>query len=78
MKAGSLRPRLHDNKFAVYPGQFKFVLVKISPDSERSHGRHAKENQPLVTFLTTGNLSGLPCLQECANTEHIKISSALL
>ena len=65
-------------RIAIYLGKFKFILVKISPDSERLHGRHAKENQTLVTFFTTGNLSGLPCLQECANKERIDISSALL
>ena len=45
----------------------KFILVKISPDSERLNGRHTKENQTLVTFFTAGNLSGLPCLHECVN-----------
>ena len=55
-----LSSRLHDNKttnslrIAIYPGKFKFVLVKTSPDSERLHGRHAKENQTLVTFFTAG------------------------
>ena len=51
-------------RIAIYPGKFKFILVKSSPDSERLHGRHAKENQTLVTFLTVLNLSGLPCLHE--------------
>ena len=63
---------------AIYPGKFKFNLVKISPDSGRLHGRHAQENQTLGTFFTTGNLSWLPCLQECANMERINICSALL
>ena len=35
--------------------------VRILPDSELLQGNHAKENKTLVTFLTTGNLSGLPC-----------------
>ena len=65
-------------RIAIYPGKFKFIPVKISQDSGRLHSRHAKENQTLVTFFTTGNLSGLPCLQECGNTECINISSALL
>ena len=42
-------------RIAVYPGKFKFILVKISPDSGRLDGRHAKENQTPVT----GNLSGV-------------------
>ena len=37
--------------YSIYPVKFKFVLVKISPDSERLHGRHAKEDQTLVTFF---------------------------
>ena len=27
--------------------------------------KHTEGNQTLVTFLTTENLSGLPCLHEC-------------
>ena len=65
-------------RIAIYLGKFKFVLAKISPDSERLHGKHAKENRTLVTFFTAGNLSGLLCLHECANTERINISSAIL
>ena len=52
-------------RIRIYPGELKFVLVKISPDSGRLHGKHAKENQTLLTFLTTDNLSGLPCSHEC-------------
>ena len=65
-------------RIAIYPGKFKFILVKIWPNSERLHGRHAKENQTLVTFLTTGNLSELLCLHKCADTERINNSSAML
>ena len=35
----------------IYPGKLKFIVVKISPDSGRLHGKHAKENQTLFTFL---------------------------
>ena len=48
----------------ICPGKLKSSLVKISPDSERLHGKDAKENKTLVTFLTTGNLSGLLYLHE--------------
>ena len=48
----------------IYPGKLKFILVKISPDPGRLHGKHAKENQTLFTFITTDNFSGLPCSQE--------------
>ena len=77
---GPVYTTTNTQRVAIYPGQFKSILViKISPDSGRLHGRHAKENETLVTFFTTGNLSGLPCLQECANNkERINISSALL
>ena len=70
---GRVYTTTNTQRIAIYPGRFKFILVKTSPDSECLHGRHAKENQILVTFLTTGNLSGLPCLQECANTERINM-----
>ena len=45
----------------IYPGKLKFILIKISPDLGRLHDKHAIENQTLFTFLTTENLSGLPC-----------------
>ena len=41
----------------IYPGKLKFILVKISLDPGCLHGKHAKENQTLFTFLTTENLS---------------------
>ena len=50
----------------IYPGKLKFILVKSLPDPGRLHGKHAKESQTLFTFLTTENLSGLPCSHECA------------
>ena len=39
-------------RIRIYPGKLKFILVKISPDPGRLHGKHAKENQTLFTFLT--------------------------
>ena len=48
-----------------YPGKLKFILVKILSDPRRLHGKHAKENQTLFPFLTTKNLSGVPCSHEC-------------
>ena len=56
----------------IYPGKFKFIPVKISPDSGRLHCRHAKDNQTPATFFTAGNLS------MSANTERIKICSIML
>ena len=79
----SLTPHLHYNitnmqRIRIYPGILKFILVKISPDPGRSHGKHAKENQTLFTFLTTENLSGLPCSQECKYGARIQICPVML
>ena len=52
-------------RIRIYPGILKFILVKISPDQGRLHGKDAKENQTLFTFLTIENLSGLRCSHEC-------------
>ena len=59
----------------IYPGKLKFILVKISPDSGRLHGKHAKENQTLFMFLTTENLSRLSCLHECKYRVYSDLSS---
>ena len=59
----------------IYPGELKFILVKTSPDPGRLHGKHGKENQILFTFLTTENLSGLPCSQECKYGAYSDLSS---
>ena len=52
-------------RIRIYPGKLKFILLKISPDPGRLHGKYAKEKQTLFTFLTTENLSGLLCSHEC-------------
>ena len=57
-------------RIRIYPGKLKFILVKISPDPGRLHGKHAKENQTLFTFLTTETLSGLSCSHECKYGEY--------
>ena len=64
-------------RIRIYPGILKFILVKISPDLGRLHGKHAKRNQTLFTFLTTENLSGLP-VHMSANTECIQICPVML
>ena len=51
--------------------------LKTSPDPRRLHGKHAKENQTLFTFLTTENLSGFP-VHTSANTECIQICPVIL
>ena len=45
----------------IYPGELKFSLHKFSRNSDCLH---AKDNQTLLTFLTIGNLSELPCLHQ--------------
>ena len=62
-------------RIRIYPGKLRFILVKISPDPGRLHGKHAKENQTLFTFLTTENLSGLPCSHECKYGTYSDLSS---
>ena len=59
----------------IYPGKLKSILVKISPDPGRLHGKHAIENQTLFTFLTTENLSRLPCPHECKYRAYSDLSS---
>ena len=62
-------------RIRIYPGKLKFILVKISLDPGRLHDKDAKENQTLFTFLTTENLSGLPCSQECKYEAYSDLSS---
>ena len=45
-------------RIRIYLGNTEFIPVKILPGSERLHVKHAEEDETLVTFLTTGNLSG--------------------
>ena len=63
-------------RIRIYPGILKFILVKISPDPGRSHGKHAKENQTLFTFL----MSIYPDspVHTSANTERIQNCPAML
>ena len=62
-------------RIRIYPGKLKFTLVKISPDTGRLHGKHAIENQTLFTFLTTENLSRLPCSHDCKYGAFSDLSS---
>ena len=62
---GSIYTITNTQRIRIYPGKLKFILVKISPDPGHLHGKHTKESQTLLTFLTAANLSGLPCSHEC-------------
>ena len=62
-------------RIRIYAGKLKFILVKTSQGPGRLHGKHAKENQTLFTFLTTENLSGLPCSHECKYGAYSDLSS---
>ena len=50
-------------------------IFKTSSDPRRLHGKHAKENQTLFTFLTIENLSGLPFSHECKYGVYSDLSS---
>ena len=54
----------------IYPGKLKCILVKISSDPGQRN-----PNQTLFTFLTTENLSRLPCLHECKYGAYSDLSS---
>ena len=62
-------------RIRIYPGKLKSILVKISPDPGRYHGKHSKANKTLFRFLTTENLSGLPCSYECKYGLYLDLSS---
>ena len=62
-------------RIRIYPGKLKFILVKISPDPGRLHGKHAIEDQTLFMFLNIENLSGLPCSHECKYGAYSDLSS---
>ena len=62
---GPIYTMTNTQRISIYPGKLKFTLVKISLDAGRLHCKHAKENQTLLTFLTTDNLFGLPYSHEC-------------
>ena len=67
------------HRIRIYPGELKFILVKISPDPGRLHGKYVKESQTLFTVLTTKNfISGLLCSHECKYTERIQICPVML
>ena len=59
-------------RIKIYPGKLKFILVIISLDPGRLHGKRAKENQTLFTFLTTENL---PCSHQCKYGAYSDLSS---
>ena len=61
----------------ICPGKLKFILVKISLDPGRLHGKHAKENQALFTFLTTEKFPDSPA-HTSANTERVQICPVML
>ena len=64
-------------RIKIYPGKLKFILVNISPDPGRLHGKHDIENQTLFTFLATENYPDSP-VHTSANTEPIRICPVML
>ena len=69
---GSINTITNTQRIRIYPGKLKFILVKISLDPGRLHGKHAIENQTLFTFLSTENLSVDSPVHTTANTEPIQ------
>ena len=61
----------------IYPGKLKFILVKISPDPGRLHGKHVKENQTLLRFLLL-RIYPDSSVHMSANTECIQICPVML
>ena len=56
-------------RIRIYPGQLKFILVKISSTPGQ------RNPKTLLRFLTTENLSGLPCSHECKYGEYSDLFS---
>ena len=72
---GPIYPITNMQHIRIYLGKLKFILVKISPDPGHLHDKHAIENQPIFTFLTTENLSRLPCSHEYKYGAYSDLSS---
>ena len=61
----------------IYPGKLKFILVKISRDPGRLHGKHAKETKLYSRFLLLRIYPDSP-VHTSANTERIQICPVML
>ena len=64
-------------RIRIYLGKLKLILVKISQDPGRLHGKHAKENQTLFNFLLLRIYPDSP-VHTSANTERIQICPVML
>ena len=67
-------------RIRIYPGKLIFILVKISPDPGRLHGKHlkhAKENQTHSRFLIMRIYPDSP-VHTSENTERIQICPVML
>ena len=52
--SGPIYTITNTQRIKIYPGKLKFILLKISPDPGRLHGKNAKENQTyLGNYLFT-------------------------
>ena len=56
----------------IYTGKLKIILVKISPDPGRLHGKHTKESQLYSSFLSLRIYPDSP-VQTSGNTERESI-----
>ena len=55
-------------RIRIYPGKLKFILVKFS-------SAPGQRKPTVFLFLTTENLSGLPCSHECKYGEYSDLFS---
>ena len=66
------------HRIRIYSGKLKFILVKLSLDPGRLHGKHSIENQTLFTFLTILRIYPDSLVHTSANTEPIQICPVML
>ena len=77
---GPIYTKTNTQRIRIYPGKLKSILVKISPDPGRLHGKRA--NMPKKTKLYSHFLLLRICpdslVHRSANTERIQICPVML
>ena len=77
VKHSGLIYTITNQRTRIYPGKFKFFLVKISPDSGRLHGKHSKENKLHSRFILLRIYPDSP-VYTSPNMERIQICPVML
>ena len=75
---GPIYTMTNTQRIRIYPGKLEVILIKISQDPGRLHGKHAKENQTLFTFLLLRILYPDSPVHTSANRERIRICPVML